>query len=328
MVGYSVKFSPWQQEVFDHALAAHLEGRLGHALLLVGPEQMGKSAVAEALAMRLLCKSPNQDRLACQHCCSCQLFAAKTHGDFQRVSFEPNDKGDKLRTEISVNQIRRLSEWFSLTSQLGGAQVAIIEPADAMNISASNALLKTLEEPAPNRFLLLVTSKPGQLLATLRSRCQRLEFRLPSSAVAKRWLQEQGFAADEMETALAAAHGHPGLAADWLSHGGLQIRREVQADLNAIGSGRMSPVELAQRWLADNQGELRLRFVAELVLEAGSRLLGVRPAAGDGLAAPADFLKLSAWFDALNRVRGQLQTPVRSDWVLAGLLHEWRILFE
>lgn len=328
MVGCAMKFSPWQQAVFDNALAAHLDAQLGHALLLVGPAFMGKGAVAEVLAKRLLCKSPYKDNLPCNCCRSCQLFAAKTHGDFQRVSFEPNDKGDKLRTEISVDQIRRLSQWFSLTPQLGGAQVAIIEPADAMNVSSSNALLKTLEEPAPNRFLLLVTSKPGRLPATLRSRCQRLEFRLPSPEIAKTWLRTQGYAENESEAAFAAARGHPGLAADWLSHGGLQVRREVQADLNAVGSGRMSPVELAQRWLSDDQGELRLRFAADLALEAGACRLGARVATLDGVVAPNDFFKLSAWLDALNRTREQLHTPVRSDWVLAGLLHEWRTMFQ
>jgi DNA polymerase-3 subunit delta' len=330
-----MSFAPWQREVFDSAVQAHAQGRLGHALLLVGPAHMGKREVAEALAKRLLCRSPRADGLACGTCRSCELFPAQSvglvttqaHPDLQRIGLEPNEKGDKLRTEISVEQIRRLGQWFSLTPQMGGAQVAVIEPADAMNISSGNALLKTLEEPAPNRFLLLVSSIPGRLPATVRSRCQRLEFRLPSSEDAKAWLATRGFSQADIDAALTAARGNPGLAAHWLGSGGLQLRREVEQQLNAVGAGRSGPIEIAQQWLADDYGELRLGFAADLALEAASRQLGAAPAAPTGLLAPGDFSRISSWFDGLNRVRGQLRAPLRNDLVLAGLLHEWRTMF-
>jgi DNA polymerase-3 subunit delta' len=322
------RFAPWQKTVLDNALAAHAENRLGHALLLVGPAQLGKLEVATALAQRLLCTTPNADNLACGRCRSCQLFAAETHGDFKRVSFEPNEKGDKLRTEISVDQIRRLGQWFSLTPQMGGAQVALIEPADALNIASANALLKTLEEPAPNRFLLIVTSKPGRLPATIRSRCQRLEFRLPARDVALEWLRSKGNPEDSAAPALDAALGHPGLADDWLSNGGLALRKAVRSDLNAVGSGQASPVELAQRWLADDQAELRLRFSADLALEAAASQLGASTAARDGLKTPRDFSRLSDWFDTVNRTREQLRAPLRHDLILAGLLQQWRSMFQ
>lgn len=322
----AVSFSPWQRSVFDAAAAAAAEGRLGHALLLVGPEKMGKCDVAERLAKRLLCTSPSTDGLACGQCRGCRQFEAGTHGDFSRVTFEPNDKGDKLRSEITVDQIRRLGQWFSLTPQLGGAQVALIEPAEGMNHAAANALLKTLEEPAAGRFLLLVCSEPGRLPATIRSRCQRLEFRLPSIEQARDWLRAQGHAAADIDAALEAARGHPGLAADWLANGGLALRRQVRTDLDAIGGGKLGPVELAQRWLGDEQAALRLRFAADLAQDALSRRLGARPPERGGLTAPGDFSKLSAWYDALNRVRGQLSAPLRHDLLLAGLLREWRTM--
>jgi DNA polymerase-3 subunit delta' len=323
------RFAPWQQAVYDRALAAHGDNHLGHALLLIGPAQMGKLDVALALAQRLLCTTPNpDDNLACGRCRSCQLFAAETHGDFKRVSFEPNEKGDKLRTEISVDQIRRLGQWFSLTPQLGGAQVAVIEPADALNAASANALLKTLEEPAPNRFLLIVTSRPGRLPATIRSRCQRLEFRLPSREAALDWLRDQGYSDERAAPALDAALGHPGLAADWVEQGGLALRRQVQTDLDALASGRASPVELAQRWLGDEQAELRLRFGADLALEAAQTRVGAAAPARGGMNVPADFDRLSDWFDAVNRTREQLRAPLRHDLILAGLLHQWRSMFQ
>lgn len=322
-----MNFSPWQRAVLDNALAALSEGRLAHALLLVGPVHMGKGEVADVLAQRLLCSAPGSDNLACGRCRSCQLFAARTHGDIQRVSFEPNDKGDKLRSEITVDQVRRLGQWFSLTPALGGAQVAVIDPADAMNAAAANALLKTLEEPSSNRFLLIVTSKPGRLPATIRSRCQRLEFRVPARADAAAWLRTRGFADADIEPALDAARGQPGIAADWLANGSLPLRREVLGDLNAIAAGKKSPIDLAQRWLGDDQGELRLRFAADLALDAAASRVGARVADRAGLTVPADFTKLSAWFDAVNRTREQLRAPIRNDLVLAGLLREWRTMF-
>ncbi len=330
-------FAPWQASVYHAAVQAHEAGRLGHALLLSGPPHMGKQDVAEALAKRLLCANPGADGFACGSCRSCHLFVAQTvgllttqaHPDLQRVSLEPNEKGDKLRTEISVDQIRRLSQWFALSAQYGRAKVAIIAPGDLMNHAAANALLKTLEEPAEARFLLIVSSRPQRLPATIRSRCQRLLFRVPENGAALAWLQAQGIAAATAAEALDAARGNPGLAAHWLAADGLAVRRHVCEGLNAIGSGRGRPIETAQQWLGDEHAQLRLRFAADLVLEAAGRQLGATPSASrqsDGLTAPADFSKLWRWFDAVNRVREQLGAPLRNDLVLAGLLHEWRTM--
>jgi DNA polymerase-3 subunit delta' len=312
--------APWQELVLDSALRVLEQDRLGHALLLCGPPMIGKREVAEILARRLLCTTPDASSRACGQCRSCRLFAAGTHADIQRVSFELNDKGDKLKTEISVDQIRRLGQWFSLTPQFGNIQVAVIAPAEGMNMSAANALLKTLEEPSSNRYLLLVTDHPGRLPTTIRSRCQRIEFRLPEPAVARQWLCERGVADADATAALAAARGHPGLAADWIEQGGLKLRQEVQVDLDAVCSGRANPVAVAQRWLADDSTELRLRFAADLALDTGK-------AWREGSNTAGEVGRIGDWFDALNRCRMQLRSPLRHDLVLAGLLHEWGNMF-
>ena len=327
-------FAPWQLRVYQQAVESLVQGRLGHGLLLVGPAHMGKKAVAEALAQRMLCPTPSADGFACGECRGCRLFAAQqvgllttqAHGDLQRVGLEPNDKGDKLRSEITVDQVRKLGQWFWLSAQFGGAKVAVIEPADRLNTAAANALLKTLEEPAPNRFLLLASSRPGRLPATLRSRCQRLEFRVPPEAEACAWLRAQGVADAQAGDALLAARGNPGLAAHWLRTGGLRLRGEILKAMESLREGRASPIEIAQSWLGDEHGELRLRFAAELALDAAARTLGV--AGPDGLTPPTDFPKLAAWFDGVNRLREQLGAPLRHDLVLAGLLLDWRRLYD
>ena len=105
------------------------------------------------------------------------------------------------------------------------------------------------------------------------------------------------------------------------------LRGEVQAELNALVDGRKAPVELAQAWLGDDHAALRLRFAAELALDGISARLAGTPA--PGLTLPGDFQKLSAWFDAANRLRNQLRLPaLRHDLALAGLLLEWRSMFK
>ena len=326
--------APWQQRVYAQAVAALDAGRLGHALLLCGPPRLGKRAVAERLARRLLCEARGADGDACGRCRGCLLFANRHqrdplevrpdgtpahpfghagHPDLMLVGHEVNDKTGKPRTEIVIEQIRRLSEKLALTPQYGGAQVAILDPAEAINHAACNALLKTLEEPQDGRFLWLVSANPARLPATIRSRCQRLEFRLPARAEALAWLCGQGHAEATAIEALDAARGHPGLADAWLRDGGLVLRREVAGALPTIRRGERSPLEAAQRWAGEDDLDLRLRHAADLALAEAARLTD-----------PAGIRTLASWFDAANRTRDLLRTTVRADLALAELLAQWR----
>ncbi len=98
--------------------------------------------------------------------------------------------------------------------------------------------------------------------------------------------------------------------------------------LNAVGAGQAGPIEVAQQWLSDESGELRLRFAAELAVEALAGGLGAAEPGAAGLKAPSDLSRISSWYDAINRTREQLRAPLRNDLVLAGLLHEWRTMFQ
>lgn len=306
-------FPPWQQRAYAQACDAIDAGRLAHGLLLCGPPNLGKRAVAERLARRMLCVAPDAVREPCGSCRSCRLLAAGTHPDYRLISFIPNKEGTRLRTEIVIEQIRELSEKLSLTPQYGGAQVAVIDPGDAINHAACNALLKTLEEPQPGRYLWLVSANPARLPATIRSRCQKLEFRLPPRHEAAAWLRARGHADATAAEALDAARGHPGLADAWLQDGSLELRREVAADLSQLARGTAAVVETAQRWVADEHAALRLRFAADVALAEAA-----------GLTDAARTRTLAAWFDAANRAREQLRTTVRADLAVAGLLLAWR----
>lgn len=330
-------FAPWQQRVHDQAALALDAGRLGHGLLFCGPARLGKLAVAERLANRLLCTDRTQGGEPCGACRSCRLFAARSqsdpletrpdgslafpggrsgHPDLLQVSFAINDKSrpPRPRTEIVIDQMRRLSEQMTLSAQFGQTKIAIIDPADAINHAGANALLKTLEEPVPGRYLWLVSDHPSRLSATIRSRCQRLEFRLPPRAEALEWLQKSGHAGAEADEALDAARGHPGLAAQWLQTDALALRREVESDLERVATGEAGVVETAQRWVADASSDLRLQFAADLAVAR----------AGTDLTDPSRTRSLTEWFDRANRARELMRTTVRSDLVVVELLRAWR----
>lgn len=301
----SAPLAPWQQRMHAQAMDALDSGRMGHALLFCGPASIGKRAVADRLAAHVL-GAAHDARAA-------SLIAAGTHPDLHEVGFIPNKEGTRLRTEIVIDQIRELSAKLALTPQYGGAQVAIVDPADAINHAACNALLKTLEEPQPGRYLWLLAADPARLPATIRSRCQRLEFRLPPRDEALAWLRAQGHAEAAAGAALDAARGHPGLAHTWLRDGGIELRREVAADLAGLTRGEAFALETAQRWAGDDAAAQRLRHAADLALAEAA-----------GLTDPSRIRKLAQWFDAANRTRDLLRTTVRADLAIAELLLDWR----
>ncbi|MBS0462454.1 MAG: DNA polymerase III subunit delta' [Proteobacteria bacterium] len=315
--------APWLHAPLRRASASLGEGRLAHGLLLCAPESIGTHALAAALMQALLCRQ-RVDGMACGQCRDCVLYTAGTHPDVRTVGIVENEKTGVQRKEIVIEQVRDLGAWFALTSQRGGVQVASIEPASAMNANAANALLKTLEEPLPGRFLLLLCESPMRLPATIRSRCQRILLLPPDADTALAWLRARGHDESLARSALRAANGHPGLAAHWIEAGLLDLREAVRNDLTAIAGGRKQPLEIATAWLADEQTAQRLAFAADLAVDLQARTLGADTRGGWKLDHRGDAGKLGDWFDAANRTRELLRTPIRADLAIAGLLRQWR----
>lgn len=333
----STGFSPWQQRAYAQAVTALDAGRLGHGLLICGPAGLGKRAVAERMAQYLLC-TDKRGQEPCGQCRGCTFYLSRSQRDnlelrpdkslshpqghpahpdvvFIGHAWRATPSPARQLTQIVVDQVRVLSERLSKTPQYGAALVAIIDPAEALNENASNALLKTLEEPVAGRYLWLISAEPAHLPATIRSRCQRLEFKLPPREEALAWLHGRGHSQKDAEEALAAARGHPGLADDWLGQGGLALRKSVASDLERLERGEIAVIETAQRWAADDHAALRLSHAADLVLaQAGAA----------GLTDPARLHKLATWFDAANRTRDLLRTTVRGDLAMVDLLLAWR----
>jgi len=308
-----VSLAPWLTETWQQLVARRTQNRLPHALLLCGAAGLGKRAFADAFAAALLCQQPRADGSACSACRACVLLRAGSHPDLVRIGLELRDDG-KPRSEIVIEQIRRFSERVALTPQFGGLQIALIDPADALNISAANALLKTLEEPTPATLIMLVADEPSRLPATIRSRCQRIELRLPAAAQALDWLAANGIEAKAAHAALAASGGNPGLALAWAKSGGLALRDEVAADLRGLQAGKASAVDVANRW-SKNETEPRLWFAA-MLLRAEAQAQARGSSGPLALAPRADLARISAWFDGANRARALLRGPLRSELVV------------
>lgn len=233
---------PWHQELWSRLRQRRAAGRLPHALLLAGPAGLGKGRFARRLARTLLCQQPDEADEACGRCRSCRLFQAGTHPDYCVARPE-----EESRT-IKVDQIRGLCAFLGFTAHQGGYKIALVEPADRLNLNAANSLLKTLEEPPGDGLLLLVSSRPSQLPATVRSRCQKVDFAAPPATVARAWLAARIEGDPPPELALEVAHGAP-LAALAEADGDRWRRRCALFDCyQAVLAGDADPIRAAETW--------------------------------------------------------------------------------
>lgn len=275
----------WQHEAWQQIQA--LGQRLPHAFLLYGPQGIGKTVFAEHLAQSLLCEKPGQDGHACQKCGSCGWFVQYSHPDYRRVRPELLDeedapaadgeadtagagnsaaKGSKASKapskEIVINQIRALSDFMNISTHRSGRRVIVLYPAEALNIPAANALLKSLEEPNTNTVFILVSNNIDKLLPTILSRCHKFGLGQPDMAISLTWLQQQGVR--DADIWLAQQGGAPLAALDmaqselrgdldeflrYLSHPGTELSLKMAEKMQKMEMPVL--VGWVQRWLYD-----------------------------------------------------------------------------
>ena len=244
---------PWHLAAWQQLDRSFQSQRFPHALMLHGVPGVGKFSFAQWLAHTLLCEVRSSSLTPCGQCPSCKLNQAGSHPDFIVVSPEED------KTQISVDQIRAANESLTLTSTRNGYRVAIIEPAHQMTIAAANSLLKTLEEPNPNTLIIMVTSQPGSLLPTLRSRCQQLAIRVPTLTETQHWLQQQ-LGKPVSNELLGYAGGAPLRALDIAKGPYEALRQSMLSGLEAITKGSNDVALVAQSW-ADDQIQERLHWL-------------------------------------------------------------------
>ncbi len=218
-------------------LEAYRGGRIHHAWLIGGPPGIGKATLAYRMA-RFVMAHPDPASSAVQMARSLAVerehpvarrMAAQAQTDLLVLEREENESGS-LRTVITVDPVRRTIGFFGPTAAEGGWRVCVVDPADELNPSAANALLKVLEEPPPRSLFLLVSHRPGQLLPTLRSRCRRLTLRpLRAAEVAQVAAAAAGRESDDSEVvqAAAAAEGSVARALSLLGGSSLALRQRV-----------------------------------------------------------------------------------------------------
>ncbi len=232
---------PWHGALWRRLADMRAGDRLPHALLLSGPEGVGKLDFARRLAAFLSCEAPAADGSPCGRCQACTLNQAGTHPDVHWLV--PEEPGKAIR----IDAVRELIGRSSLTTQARGLRVFLIAPADAMNRAAANALLKTLEEPVPSSLLVLVSSAPHRLPATILSRCQRLDFRPVPADQARDWLAAQGDQGP-LDQALALAGGAPLLARRFLAQEQVPAAEQLVQELLALKQRQANPVQVAADW--------------------------------------------------------------------------------
>ncbi|MAY43555.1 MULTISPECIES: DNA polymerase III subunit delta' [unclassified Neptuniibacter] len=237
-----VTLHPWFEARVQHLAKLHNDGRLPHALLLHGMPGIGKADFAKAFAQMLLCQQPI-DGKACGHCKPCELNAAGSHPDLFLLA--PDEPGKQLK----VDQVRALNEFIYSTAQQGGYRVVILNPADSMNTASANALLKMLEEPGADTLILLLTSKIGQLLPTIKSRCQHIECHPPAEHEAIQWLMNASdLDEDRAKSILHINLGAPMEALAYIENGLNDQRAQLVRGLADILKQRRTALEVAQSW--------------------------------------------------------------------------------
>jgi len=274
----AVSMYPWQEDAWTRLQA--MRARLPHAILFHGPAGIGKADFIEAFAQALLCENVRPDGHACGQCASCGWFVQGNHPDYRRVRPEAledelpaaegedapaEDKKTKSKTaskDIKIEQVRALADFMNISTHRQGLRVVVLYPAESLNMPASNALLKTLEEPPPGTVFLLASNGLDRLLPTILSRCRKFALPLPDHASALAWLQAQGV--QDADGWLREQGGAPLAALAQAETGSrdeldglLQVLAQPSVDLALRSADKLSKVPLAalvawqQRWLYD-----------------------------------------------------------------------------
>lgn len=232
---------PWQVSQWKNLRAQIDAGKFAHALLIAGVPGIGKLQFALAARSYLLCEQPAE--FACGACRACTLLAAQTHADF--ITLQPEEPGKAIR----VDQVRELSQFVAQTAQRSGRKVVLLNPADALNINAANALLKSLEEPSADTYFLLLCAAPKRLPATIRSRCQTLALATPSPEAALAWLTQQLGDGADAQRRLRLMQGRP-CAALLADEAHMQTQHAVCSGVLAVAQSRAAMPAIVQQWSA------------------------------------------------------------------------------
>jgi DNA polymerase III subunit delta' len=305
---------PWLESPASRLRKAREAGRLPPALLIHEAPGTGGMQLALHVAQLQLCTGTS---LACGSCNSCRRVAQREHPDLVIVVPDPELK----LGQISVDQVRAIAGQLTLSSYEGKGTVVIFEPADALNRNAANALLKTLEESRQDVILVLVTTAPSLLPATVRSRCQKLAVPAPDRDAALAWLSAQKPAHKADWPAVLDVLGvAPAEALGVDVRQVLGIRADVLRLLDEARQGRIDVIRTAEAW-AREELPMRLRGIENCLT---GRILAMRPGAllQDG-SPDINIGPALGLLDGLRELQRQLATSLNKP--LALERHLWQM---
>lgn len=317
---------PWQRTIWQNLTSSQHNKRLGHGLLFHGASGIGKKAFALEFAHWLICEQPLADK-ACGLCKACMLIAAESHPDL--ITIFPEEEGKAIK----VDQIRELIKKVSLTSHGRGQRVIIVSPADALNINASNSLLKTLEEPPENTVLILISDQPSKLMPTIRSRTQLIRFDLPATDQSLAWLNQQNI--NNPESVLKLSSGAPLAAISMAENQGLEIRNTLFNNWQELATGEADSLESAAMWIKDGfkiKENLPLNWVSSWIMDMIRFIHGANieniintdyARTLQKLAGQVDLKSLYGLLDRLNDTIRLTNTPANQQMLVEGLLLHW-----
>lgn len=239
----------WNQIIgHDWAVAllqgAIQHGRIGHAYLITGPGQIGKTTLARTLAQALNCEAAAER--PCGQCRTCQLIAVDRHPDVRLLEPEVSGRG---KPTIKIDAIRELQQGLSLAAYEARTKVAILRQFDAANLNAANAFLKTLEEPPNNVLLLLTANDADTLLPTIASRCRVIGLRpLPTPLIEQSLITRWRVPEEKADLLAHLADGRLGWAVRAVQDSAIMQEREVWLGqlIDVLHGRRVARFDLAE----------------------------------------------------------------------------------
>lgn len=308
---WATALCPWLFEDYERLARAHAQGHLGHAWLFAGPRGVGKANLASALAGHLLDAEGRAPRTLDAPGAAALLATANEerdhHPDLHYLAPLPEKRA------ISVEQVRDMVATLELTSHEGTAKALVVDPAESMTLAAANALLKTLEEPTPSTYFLLVSHQTGLLPATVRSRCQVVSVAGPQADEALDWLCEAGEAESRSDLAalLYLCGGAPLQALELAEGEYLNINNQLETIFKQICDNKVDPQAVAEQWHKGDP-EIPLGWLATRLEWAIKGRLApeawtpVTDLGGDALHNTWQDLTLNSLFDRLQETRDLL----------------------
>jgi DNA polymerase-3 subunit delta' len=325
-----VHYLPWHTRLLQQVLSD--KAHLPHALLIHGPEGIGKAAFGASIAHSLLCESPGAGD-PCGHCPACAWLAAGTHPDLRVLepenpdNAEPEEQSTPVKggAHILIEQVRALSDFINISSHRGRAKVIIIRPAELLNVNAANALLKNLEEPPASVFFILISHRPHFLPATIRSRCRLVPLGCPDADLAIEWLREQGV----QDPQLALAHtGNAAVLACELSQRSYWVQRD--GFLGALSAQDLDPVSMAENFNDEGVRDMLSwlqKWTFDLVLQRRAGKVRYNPDRSAVIAALAqriDPLAMLRYHRELLQLQRIVHHPLNPRLLLEQLLIDYR----